>query len=44
MSEIGDLQFIKVNGINKFVEKENKKWVSEEGVLCVHDKKYYLSV
>lgn len=41
MSEIENLEYIKDNGIKAFVEKENKKWVSDKGTLCVHDKKYY---
>ncbi len=41
MSEIENLVYIKEKGIKKFIEKENKKWVSKKGILCVHDKKYY---
>ncbi len=41
MSEIENLNFIKTKGIKKFIQKENKKWISKKGVLCVHDKKYY---
>lgn len=29
------------NGIRKFVSAERRRWVSEEGVFCVHDKKRY---
>jgi hypothetical protein len=43
MSEIENLNYIRENGVEKFIEKENKKWVSEQGILCVHDKKYYKS-
>ena len=41
ISEIENLIFIRENGIKIFLEQERKKWVSEKGVLCVHDKKYY---
>ena len=41
MSEIENLQFIRDNGIRKFVERERQRWISEEGVFCVHDKQYY---
>jgi hypothetical protein len=41
MSEIENLNCIRENGIEKFIEKENRKWVSKQGILCVHDKKYY---
>lgn len=42
MSEIENLEFIRDNGIEAFLEKEEKKWVNEEGTLCVHDKKRYI--
>ena len=42
MSEIANLTFIKGNGINEFIKTERKKWQSSKGVLCVHDKQYYL--
>jgi len=41
MSEIENLNFIRENGIKKFIEEEHKKWISNKGILCVHDKKYY---
>ena len=41
MSPIENLEFIRDNGIEKFLEKEQNKYVSEAGILCVHDKKYY---
>jgi len=41
MSEIENLEYIKGNGIKKFIKKELKRWVSKKGILCVHDKKYY---
>lgn len=44
MSEIENLNYIRNNGIKKFIEKENKKWISNQGILCVHDKKYYKPV
>ena len=42
MSEIGNLEYIRDHGIEKFVEKEERRWLTEKGVFCVHDKKYYL--
>lgn len=41
ISEIENLINIRDQGINKFLEKENQKWCSEKGILCVHDKKFY---
>ena len=41
MSEIENLEFIRNQGIRKFVAKEREKWMSDQGVLCVHDKKHY---
>ncbi len=41
MSEIENLEFIRDNGIRKFVAAERKRWISEKGIFCVHDKKYY---
>jgi hypothetical protein len=41
MSEIKNLQYIRDNGIRKFLKSEGERWISEEGILCVHDRKYY---
>jgi hypothetical protein len=41
MSEIENLEYIRDNGIREFVAAERKKWISETGVFCVHDKKHY---
>ena len=41
MSEIENLEFIRNNGIKKFLEKERNSWICEKGILCIHDKKYY---
>ncbi|MCX6808776.1 MAG: hypothetical protein NTW50_03870 [Candidatus Berkelbacteria bacterium] len=41
MSEIENLEHIRDFGMAEFVEKENEKWVSSEGVLCVHNQKHY---
>ena len=41
MSEIENLEFIRDKGIRKFVERERRRWISEKGVFCVHDKQYY---
>ncbi len=41
MSEIENLDYIRDNGIRRFIEREHQRWVSDRGVLCVHDKKHY---
>ncbi len=41
MSEIENLEFIREHGIRKFLAAERKRWISEKGVFCVHDKKHY---
>jgi hypothetical protein len=41
MSEIENLEFIRDKGIEKFLKNERKRWVSDKGVRCVHDKKIY---
>jgi hypothetical protein len=41
MSEIENLEFIRDRGIRKFVAAERKRWISENGILCVHDNKRY---
>ena len=41
MSEIENLEFIREEGIRRFVAKERKRWISEKGIFCVHDMKYY---
>ena len=41
MSEIENLEYIRDHGIRKFLELERKKWICEQGVFCVHDRKYY---
>jgi hypothetical protein len=41
MSEVENLECIRDHGIERFLENERERWVSEEGVLCVHDKNYY---
>ncbi len=41
MSEIENLEFIRKNGIRKFVAVERRKWVTKQGIFCVHDKQYY---
>jgi len=41
MSEIENLIFIRDRGIRKFLAYENERWVSEDGICCVHDKKIY---
>lgn len=41
MSEIENLEYIRDHGLEKFIEKEQERWISDEGTLCVHDKRYY---
>jgi hypothetical protein len=41
MSEIDNLVFIRDNGIKRFLERERRRWISDKGIICVHDKKYY---
>ncbi len=41
MSEIENLEFIRKSGIREFVRAERRRWISEKGVYCIHDKHYY---
>ncbi len=41
MSEIENLECIRDHGLDRFLENEHARWVSEKGVLCVHDRKLY---
>ena len=41
MSEINNLEYIRENGITKFIKRERENWQSQKGILCVHDKKFY---
>ncbi len=41
MSEINNLKYIRRNGLEKFLKKEQRKWISSKGVLCVHDRQHY---
>lgn len=41
MSEIENLNFIKNKGIENFIEHENKLFIKNNKIHCVHDKKYY---
>jgi len=43
MSEIENLEFIRDKGMDEFIKNERKRWISSQGIFCVHDKKYYLS-
>jgi hypothetical protein len=38
MSEIENLEYIRDRGMDPFLENERSKWVSNRGILCVHDK------
>ncbi len=41
MSEIDNLEFIRMHGMEEFLEQQREKWQSAQGIRCVHDKKYY---
>lgn len=41
MSEIDNLEYIKKYGIDKFLKREEKRWVNSKGIYCVHDKNRY---
>lgn len=41
MSEIENLEYIRDNGLDAFIGKEHRRWVTDDGILCIHDKKYY---
>jgi hypothetical protein len=41
MSEVENLVHIRDNGMRGFLESESRRWVSPEGVLCVHNKERY---
>lgn len=41
MSEIENLKFIKKHGLEEFIKEQEKKYVKNGCVFCVHDKKYY---
>jgi hypothetical protein len=39
MSMIENLENIRKNGIEKFLKDQSKKYISDKGIFCVHDKK-----
>jgi hypothetical protein len=41
MSEVENLECIRDHGLAAFLESERRRWVSDEGVLCVHDRQRY---
>ena len=41
MSEIENLMLIRDAGMDAFMQREEEKWVSDQGILCVHDRSYY---
>ena len=43
MSEVENLVYIRDHGIERFLENERARWVSDRGVLCVHDRRWYSS-
>jgi len=41
MSEIENLEYIRNHGITKFLEREQNRWIRNNNIFCVHDRKYY---
>jgi hypothetical protein len=41
MSMIDNLNMIEQEGIRKFIESEEKRWVEGDRIFCVHNKKFY---
>ncbi len=41
MSMLENLEFIRENGVRKFVKREQKRWKKDGQIYCVHRKKYY---
>lgn len=41
MSMIENLEFIRDNGVRKFVKREQKRWKKGDQVFCVHRKEYF---
>ena len=40
-SQIENLEYIRKNGIRKFIERKRKRWISPRGIFCVHERKHY---
>ncbi len=41
MSEIENLEYVRDRGLRAFMKRETTRWVSDQGVFCVHDRQYY---
>lgn len=41
MSEINNLEYIRDSGMDSFLESQKKRYISDKGIFCVHDGKYY---
>jgi hypothetical protein len=41
VSLIENLRHIRDRGMKEFLESEKGTWISEKGLLCVHDGRYY---
>jgi len=41
MSMIDNLNYLMNNGIRKFIKSENKRWIKDGKIFCVHNKRYY---
>jgi len=41
MSMIENLEFLSQNGIRDFIRNEEHKWIKDDKVFCVHNRKYY---
>jgi len=42
MSMIENLEYIRNNGIRKFMKNEKQRWIKDGKIICVHNKRYYL--
>lgn len=40
-SMIESLEFIKKSGIRMFIASQEKKYITPNGIFCIHNKKYY---
>ena len=41
MSMLENLDFIHKHGIREFIKREKAKWIKDDRIFCVHNKKYY---
>jgi hypothetical protein len=41
MSEIENLEYIRLHRMDQFLNQQREQWQSDLGILCAHDKRYY---